>query len=300
MAACTPRVDNSFNTDTKDTNQIIGGTLVKDSDALAKSLVGLYIKNRETGSEEYCTGALLTQNLVVTAAHCASDLDGKVDIYVIFKTNIEKYSKQDVRAVDLKVIARTWGTKTKADDVNTGDIALLHYKGSTPAGFVSSTLMSDDRSLTSGSKLTVAGYGASQVNKRPIDVNTYPDIIGAIQEGRVLCENNIELKNCFEITIKGDGDLRQATVTVKELIYSISELSVNQTHGSGVCHGDSGGPAYALRGGRYYLVGITSRTLNDPFTECNQQAVFTSIPYYLNWLKAAGASLIAASKGDNL
>lgn len=300
MAACTPRIDNSFDANKKDNSQIVGGTSVQDSDPLAKSVVGLIIRNKVTGSEEYCTGALLANNLILTAAHCATDLDGPVDIYAIFKSSINtnNYVKKDVRTIDFKSVFRTYGTKTAIDDVDTGDIALLHYKGSTPAGFEPSRLMVDDSSLTSGSKLIVVGYGASSVNKQPIDINTYPDIIGAIQEGRVICESNIELKNCYEMTTDGAGDLRKATVAIDKLIFSPSEMSVDQTSGSGICHGDSGGPAYAFRGGRYYLVGITSRlSADDTYAECNKKSIFSSIPYYYyNWIKPAGEKLVAAAK----
>ena len=295
MAACTPRIDNSFNANNKDTNHIVGGTLVKSSDAVAKSIVGLYVKNLQTGSIETCTGSLLTNNMVVTAAHCASDLDGKVDIFVIFTTTVEdsKFAKKDVRKVDLKAVVKTWGTKLKPDDVNTGDVALLHYKGSTPSGYVSAVLAYDDSYLTQGDELVVAGYGATKVIKTPIDVNIYPDLIGKLQEGTVACENNIELKNCYEISMEGNGQLRKTTVTIADPIYSLSEISVNQDRGTGFCHGDSGGPAYVMRGNRYYLVGILSRTINDPFSECTHQAVFTSVPYYLRWLNQAGEMLLA-------
>ncbi|MGE5086775.1 MAG: S1 family peptidase [Bacillota bacterium] len=293
MAACTPRVSNSFNTDPKDVRHIVGGTVVSTTDPLSKSIVGLYIKNRVTQEIETCTGSLLPNNLVVTAAHCVSDLDGARDVVVIFSTNIDlkSFTLAQTRRVDNKVIGGWWGAKDH-ESLNTGDIALLHYQVTTPKGYVPATLVSDIRALSDGMQVVIAGYGATKVTKKPIDVNTYPDLIGAIQQGSVICENSIDLINCAEISMEGNGPLRQTKVTISEAVYSNSEFSVNQSRGSGSCHGDSGGPAYVVRSGRNYLVGLTSRTINDTFSDCSHQAVYTSIPFYTNWLKAAANKLL--------
>lgn len=300
MAACTPRIDNSFNTEHQDADHIVGGTVVSSTDPLSKSIVGIYIKNRVTQDIETCTGSLLPNNLVITAAHCVSDLNGAVDAVVIFSANIDLkgFTISQARRVDNKVIAKWWGAKDH-ETVNTGDIALLHYVGATPKGYVPATLLSDESVLSDGAQVVLAGYGATKVIKKPIDVNTYADLIGAIQNGDVICENSVELKNCVEVSMEGNGPLRQTKVTISEAVYSTSEFSVNQNRGSGSCHGDSGGPAYIVRGGRYYLVGITSRTINDTFSDCSHQAVYTSIPFYANWLKAATNKLlgvVAATK----
>lgn len=293
MTACTPRISNSFNTDNHEIDHIVGGTVVSSADPLSKSIVGLYIKNRVTQEIETCTGSLLPNNLVLTAAHCVSDLDGAVDVVVIFAPNIDlkSFVLSQTRRVDNKVVARWWGAKDH-ETVDTGDIALLHYQGTTPKGYVPATVLTDPGTLSDGMQVVLAGYGTTKVTKKPIDVNSFPDLIGAIQQGIVICENSIDLKNCFEISLEGRGPLRQTKVTISEAVYSTSEFSVNQNRGSGSCHGDSGGPAYVVRGGRYYLVGVTSRTINDTFSDCSHQAVYTSLPFYANWLKAATNKLL--------
>lgn len=70
---------------------------------------------------------------------------------------------------------------------------------------------------------------------------------------------------------QGSGVLRWAIVDITNLHYSTSEFSIDQFNGTGVCRGDSGGPAFIKTPDGLYLVGITSRGTPD----CTQ-SIFTN------------------------
>ncbi|MBO9666150.1 MAG: trypsin-like serine protease [Bdellovibrio sp.] len=280
---------------------IIGGKGLTSKDDISKSIVGIYIHNKETKDIEICTGSLLPNNLVITAAHCVSDSVGELDIALIFNTNMDmkNIKMEQVRYVDKKSITTWWGAGGH-EEIDTGDIALLHFNGDVPAGYTPATILGSADALQDGAPVILAGYGVNKVRKTAIDENTYPDLINAVQLGTVVCENNQNLENCYEITKSGEGTLRQVDVTIANAKFSSSEITVDQTNGKGACQGDSGGPAYILSGGRYYLWGVTSRGIDDQFNDCSVRAAYTNIPFFATWLRRAAAKLSTSLTNPNL
>lgn len=56
--------------------------------------------------------------------------------------------------------------------------------------------------------------------------------------------------------------------------------AIGPTRGT-TCFGDSGGPVFVARGGRYYVVGIVSFASNP----CGSPGGYTRVSYYTNWIK---------------
>ena len=81
------------------------------------------------------------------------------------------------------------------------------------------------------------------------------------------------------------GSLNKDDVLVAEPIWGSTEVMLDQTGGKGACHGDSGGPAYAMVNGQMQLFGITSRGVGDGTgPQCTHFSVYTNASAYASWI----------------
>ena len=81
----------------------------------------------------------------------------------------------------------------------------------------------------------------------------------------------------------GAGILRKTSVIVLNPKFSSTEIELDQSHGGGACHGDSGGPAYLMIKKHPYLFGITSRGEG----QCDREVIYTKIAAYQKWFTQA-------------
>ncbi len=238
LAACAPKGETSQELQANG-DSIIGGTEVAADDKILQSIVAVYDKT----ATQLCTGSLLENNVVVTAAHCI----GNGEMYVFFGTSLGPQVPR--RIVDVVTISNLWATRN-SEKVNTGDIALIHFQGTVPPGFKPVSLLKNKRVLKKDLNVVLAGFGISN-----------------------------------GVSGEGAGVLRKTNVKISDTNFSVSEILLDQTQGTGACHGDSGGPAYVEIKGEYVLFGITSRGVNDEKNDCSQYAAYTSTIYYSSWIQ---------------
>lgn len=248
LTACTPNLNNAENTQAPGEG-IIGGWEARPSDRVQESIVAIY----DATESQLCTGSLLSNNLVLTAAHCIGP--NIESMYVFFDTKVTEKSIR--RQIDKVEISPYWASRQNADK-NTGDIALVHFIGDVPAGFKPAQLLSaaNGRALKKGAEVVLAGYGISN-----------------------------------GITGVGAGILRVTRVKIEDPDFSASEVKLNQTGGTGACHGDSGGPAYVTIKGHHYLWGVTSRGVDDERNDCSQFSAYTNALFYKTWINRAATKL---------
>lgn len=233
---------------------IIGGRDVDANNPMSKSFVALY----DTAKGALCTGTLIGNNLVLTAAHCISE--NPTTMAVIFMTNLVsgQINKELVRRVD-GAIANPSYASNQNNDKNTGDIALVHFQGQLPAGYQAVPLLPAARAslLRKGQLILLAGYGISN-----------------------------------GVTKVGSGILRQTSIRIFDERFSQTEVKLDQTQGTGACHGDSGGPAILFIGSQAYVWGVTSRGSEDPNDDCSRYVIYTNAASYQQWIADAGQTLI--------
>lgn len=280
----------SNSVDTINGTAIIGGTDVAEGSTLHKSIVGIY--NTKEGA--LCTGSLLENNVVLTAAHCIGSNDQ--DHVIIFASDLAEVFKSKDRSVILKKVRRAvktsvnpvWGKRSEnVEGAAWGDTALIRFQGDVPAGFVPATLLADNSVLTEGLTITVAGYGVNSDILTPINKADYPDFKEREAKGELFCETSRDGKTetCYKEELSGEGRLRTTELTVAG-DYNETEIVFDQRHGQASCEGDSGGPAYVkAANGQYQLFGVTSRGTRG----CNGYVLYSDITTagLQEWLKKA-------------
>lgn len=282
LAACSPSASQNFNKNQSHDGIISGQPVLKGS-PLASSIVGIY----DTAVGGICTGSLLENNTILTAAHCVGPRPEKM--FIIFSPDMIALLKSgdavQVRALVRQVAAATvnpgWEPQKNAEKNETwNDIALLKFRGSVPAGFKPASFLASATDLTADAKVTLAGYGVNEMKSVQVDPKATPasELEAGIAKGEILC--NRERSECLSMKSSGSGLLRSTEVSIAQVLSH--EVIVDQTHGQGACSGDSGGPAYVLKNGQYYLWGITSRGTAG----CAKYGVYTNALTYKDWILA--------------
>lgn len=280
LISCSPKSSMDKNVAIK--ASIMNGKIVKGNDSIASSVVGVY--NKKFNS--ICSASLIAPNVVMTAAHCVPSRAS--DVKIVFSINIDETlnaREQDILqdfvlpATDFKV-GPTWNPKNETIEVDTGDIALIKFKGNIPAGYKPATFLTDVNELKIGNTVTLAGFGVNSVDMEKIDPKKHRQLDEAIENGDVICsgDNKNNYGTCFKIDRSGDGVLRMTSAPIS-FIHE-TEIRLNEKN-SGTCNGDSGGPAYIEKNGTYYLFGVTSRG-NEL---CNEVGVYTNALYYKTWIE---------------
>lgn len=226
---------------------IINGKDVEPTDEFAATIVGIY--NLE--SNGLCTGSLISESYVLTAAHCMAA--NPLNLRVFFGASLDKIVA--INKVTGAANPTVWGTRFKETN-DWGDIAIIKIQGELPQGYHPVEILPTD-TLQTGQDTILAGYGLSDGVKK-----------------------------------EGSGTLRKTTVKIVNPKHGNTEVSLDQTQGTGACHGDSGGPAYLLTDNGYVLWGVTSRGLEDPQDDCSHYAVYTNAITYQDWIKDARIALL--------
>lgn len=255
---------------------IMGGEPLESHLGFAGHVVGIMDVN-----EGYlCSGTLISENVVVTAAHCIGKVPQKM--FIVFDPDMTPYwsiedlkSEKKIRSVLSTVVHEKFKKNHKPNQrFDWYDMALIRFAGTLPEGYSPSRLLVDNSEMRSGDSVILAGYGVNQVSVEPTD----PPKNNKDQPNdgsEIYCTS----KNlCVKIMSTGDG-LARWTTTVVESVQNI-EFVLTESKGRGTCVGDSGGSAFVQNGDDYYLAGVTSRGS----TTCDQSGVYTSVSTLHPWI----------------
>jgi secreted trypsin-like serine protease len=183
----------------------------------------------DSSPQTFCTGTLISKNLVLTATHCLQDMD-MADVEVYFgETLPKKFDEGNFRKIKTAVTHPGYVFDVDPDEgVYTGvnDVGLILLEDEIPP-FAKPVALLNDTVLPVGQKLLLAGYGF--INELTVPVT------------------------------RATG-LNKARVTIAKTYKNI--LVTEQSNAEGACAGDSGGPAFLETDSGLIALGITRGPYN--------------------------------------
>lgn len=230
----------------KDTYSIVNGSEVPSEDPDSKKAVLLVIFH--TQGMRSCTGALISERMILTAAHCLKDATQVTAIFSPAMTCASGYDRKRMSIPSEKFLVH----ESYAPEKNfLNDLALVKLSAPAPANYPVARLYDGQRPLSSDQILMI-GYGISDESKTDSLV------------------------------------LRKTTKSFhKEALAKGQVVAFNQAGESGgVCDGDSGGPIYAECEGEDQILGVANRVMgNDPLKSCHKASAAAYVPAYLGWIR---------------
>jgi secreted trypsin-like serine protease len=261
-----------FNTK-MDRNEVAGGAPNSN-----RKIVGISYTD-DSGTHRVCSGLWISRRFVLTAAHCTCE--NSRDAYLV--SNGDRLEK-DWRPAQLH--SRFDGAICQHGRASRGnDLALLSLSSlllpteDGKSACLSYSLIDDVRlagtwMLNPPARINVAGYGF--VGDEPGSVGTRRS--ASVQVNSMSCNQRLaRALGCWPL---------------KEII-----LGAGETDGRirDTCAGDSGGPAYVERDGKFLPIGIVSRGLPIPHVhpklgECGAGGIYTLLgrTEVVEWLRGAG------------
>lgn len=245
----------------------IGGTVVEKKDELFKRAV-LLLSVTLNGEIEVCGGTPISKDVIITAAHCAYRATEprlfSTMLFAYFGGNLEdlindipKYGNDFmncpgiVKVKDIKLHEKyKFKASGDSDVIGAYDIALVQLEQKIPKDYLISSLYNLNESI---SKYEVLGYGENEWKQGT-----------------------------------GTGTLQKNSYVPSDLIVS-DKQDLKFYRNSHMCHGDSGGPTFALVKNELKLIGIHSNGTGCSRDEVNGVDKYT--PFFKDWINQTMAAL---------
>jgi hypothetical protein len=239
---------------------VVGGQAASVGDVIRHSIVEI--------SGPGCSGVVIGNREVLTAAHCAADLSFLV---VILKSSLYQDCSH-ARADDVFYPPDEQLVSLDGQDWPSPDLAVIRLQtplcGAKPAALSSEPLIP-------GRIVRTAGYSEGLWNGREADWTRV----------RILRSDTNSLMSLFSSPKSNAERLRQM-IQAEVPLFNFAR----PVKGDGaVCKGDSGGPVYTETGGQVSIYGITSGVLSDPKignSKCDGSLIQLVVPIRSerNWL----------------
>ncbi|MFS4458583.1 S1 family peptidase [Bdellovibrio sp. HCB2-146] len=233
---------------------IIGGKELFPQDEVSPYVVMTY----NPDGNKICTGTLIRENVILTAAHCLSEKpDGLKIIFGVAPMTSKYVSRKSVSFIP--------HPSFRAPHAH--DIALIIFAGGLPPGFKPVEIAPEKFPLKEGYKFTAVGYGRT-LGRTPSSPQDK----------------------------QGMARLRSTHLAVTALSDDGRYFLIKQSSDAGVCSGDSGGPALMRYRNVNYIVGVLSAVvwsgqIKDGDT-CADRARYMRVSGYADWINKSLKNLV--------
>ncbi|KHD87783.1 MAG: protease [Bdellovibrio sp. ArHS] len=246
---------------------IVGGKTLGSGNELSSSTV-MVVHIDDDKKESVCTGTLIDDDKVLTAAHCTQRFAGTT--VIAFSNNVDcvlNAPKRTLRMVVQRAIPDDYIYSKNTSWTNSSyDLAILKFRGGLAPGYKVRELPSAGFQINAADTLVMAGYGVTNENTKDSGLLRFTTASGE------------RISDRFHLALANH-------------VIKIPQTLVLEQQDNGVCKGDSGGPLYAKTPQGLVLVGITSmgvdhRTKDEKNSRvCHGVGIFTDLRDNLPWIR---------------
>lgn len=253
LLACTPRPEAG-----PSDGYILYGT----ADTTAAHQAVVYITMQSGGYGGACSGTLIAQNVVLTAAHCAGPASG---MRVYIGNSVSSFATE--LGVSQVQVHPNWDPNFQQTNNLANDIALLRLSSNAPSQVVPIPYLPSSLALTSAdidvTNLLFMGFGLTETGSSGTKLKMTQPLAS-------LCEGT----NWCNVSISGLGTTQVPPNTI----------GIRMNTNGGICSGDSGGPAFVTRGGVEYVAGINSFVMQNTSGQCDYFGAATKVDRFTSFI----------------
>lgn len=165
-----------------------------------------------------CSGTLIQKNYVLTSAHCFLDPHNPKETYVLFDSKPDFFKSLKIRAQEIFIHPEYLLNRGHASD-----LALIRLESEAPHPFTPIEIAAlSNHTILESLQLSVFGFGRTQG---------------------------------YSYRTQDNGILRKVQIQIPLVSLDTAVIAFDG-QGRGLCHGDSGGPAFIQLQGKHFLFGV--------------------------------------------